>query len=159
MTDHKEHEELIWKYLDGLCEPEENLMVEEYLRESETFKSLFNECKKVHAMLSSQSPDQAPADLIDNTIRRLSPESNSHFPATPLAVFLVAFIILGLIPYFFPLQETGLDSWHRILSPLNAMTKWISMDTVILFVFPLSAIPVLLFLDQYYMHYRYQANT
>ena len=73
---------LIWKYLDGRCDPTETAAVEKRLRNEEYFKSALEERKTLHQGLGSLEPEQPSMRFTANVMEHL-PEMYKRLSVVP----------------------------------------------------------------------------
>ncbi|MCO6487344.1 MAG: zf-HC2 domain-containing protein [Phaeodactylibacter sp.] len=65
------HDELLWKYIDGDCSPEEAARVERRLAEDPGFKREWAQRVKLHQQLQQQEPEQPSLRFARNVMDRL----------------------------------------------------------------------------------------
>lgn len=93
------HEELLWKYLDGECSPEETGAVEKLLAEDPEFKREWARRHKLHKQLQQQELEQPSLRFARNVMDRL-PELYHKLDIRPLISPLWQKVLGGLAGAF-----------------------------------------------------------
>ena len=77
------HDELLWKYIDGDCSPEEAAQVERRLAEDPGFKREWAQRARLHQQLQQQEPEQPSLRFARNVMDRL-PNLYRRLDVSPL---------------------------------------------------------------------------
>jgi hypothetical protein len=94
------HRELLWKYIDGGCSPEEQQTIERLLAEDEAFKQEWTKAQKLHAALQQQEVEQPSMRFAKNVLERL-PALYRKISIQPLLSPLAKRVFIALLGLFF----------------------------------------------------------
>ncbi len=121
--------ELLWKYIDGACSPEENRQVEEWLAEDPSHKAEWAMAVKLHQSLQEQELEQPSMRFARNVMDRL-PQLYGKLDIRPLipAFWRKVFVgVMSLIAIaYFGLVATTID-WSQpgSISQSNELSRFV----------------------------------
>lgn len=97
-------EELIWKYVDNICTPDERLQVEKLVQNDPKFKIIFEEIVALNAIFAKDKPKQMHDQFKSNLIAQIQNElvKTTSKPATILStqwIIALAIPAIGAIIY------------------------------------------------------------
>ncbi|MBK8885255.1 MAG: hypothetical protein IPN46_01385 [Saprospiraceae bacterium] len=97
-------EELIWKYVDNICTPDERLQVEQLVQNDPKFKIIFEEIVALNAIFAKDKPKQMHDQFKSNLIAQIQNElvKTTSKPATILStqwIIALAIPAIGAIIY------------------------------------------------------------
>lgn len=96
-------EELIWKYIDGICTDNEKTEIDALLTQNPNALKLYQELVQLDSTLASQLIQTAPQSLTQSILVKVKHESTiqpATFKIVPLMLFVL--MLLGLTASFLP---------------------------------------------------------
>jgi len=98
--------ELIWKYLDGSCSPEELDLFNSRMSD-EHFAADYQQALDLHGALVRDTPQKAPANLIEQTLLRVAQEPQfklsdiSSISTRPFWLFIGGITLTSILAMFY----------------------------------------------------------
>ena len=157
---------LIWQYIDGSCSQDEMELFRSKMNE-ETFAMKYQQALELHGSLVRATPMQAPPDLIEHTLLRLSHEAKFNMSniasvsIKPLWIFITSIIIVtalilssGMYGSTYEPLPISPDLW-QFLPQINIQFPVLDMDySMFSNLIVLAILPAIYLMDQLFGKFR-----
>ena len=161
--------ELIWKYIDGSCNPEE-LDLFNLRMSDEHFAADYQQALDLHGALVRDTPQMAPVDLIQQTMLRVAHEPQfklsdiSSISTKPFWVFIGGITLMSLFVMFYGL-DMGSFALVEFAPELPKLIKYVpsidwSMPSVTIdsswlsYMIVLGILPIVYLMDRIFIRYN-----
>ncbi|MBC7884643.1 MAG: zf-HC2 domain-containing protein [Saprospiraceae bacterium] len=132
-------EELIWKYLDGECSPEEIKEVEDKLQSDTAFLKAYQSAESLDVRLKKGATIKASDFFIVQMKTRIHDElSQQKAPVILPLKWILFLVILGATGLYFAIQYSGEESSFLHLPVLDervmTMVTWVTFSFLLLMI-------------------------
>jgi len=104
-------EDLIWKYIDGDCTPQEQDFMQEQLANNIGAKAQYQEILSIHNSLEDNVVITSPIDFTDTVMANLTPQRNpalNYLMRNTTSSFLPAALVVAVLAVLFGLYRSDL---------------------------------------------------
>ena len=161
--------ELIWKYIDGSCSPQELELFNSRMSD-EHFVADYQQALELHGVLVRDTPQMASADLIQQTLLRVAHEPQfklshiSSISTRPFWLFIGAISLTSLLAMFYG-PEMGSFASVEFAPELLQLMKYVpsidwSMPSVTIdsswlsYMIVLGILPIVYLMDRIFIRYN-----
>jgi hypothetical protein len=113
-------EELIWKYVEGKCDPLESSSVKQGIETNEEVRTLYEDIRAIHVHLSRPTIVSAPKNLSNNVMQSIQSSPKNRFTSFNGIRLILGLSAIAMVTVYFLLEGGVIESGSaRPFGPLS----------------------------------------